>query len=256
MLGLAAASTGAATAVVAGHIPALAAEVAENPELVRLGDQLPAVEAELSEATQAYYAIIRRWNPRMPRAPEAIAMDWSDKDAWERDILGAPILRDGSRYEYPRFDDPPRPPGSPRPMSVHTAAELERDAVRIERDMKRKRPRHPLTADQLLAMDAKRAMLLDKAGLARAYEAKRVAWLKASGFEPARARKEAAEKAMEALASSIMSVPETTMAGVLIKAQTLSLWHAYPLASLMDCTKGHALKLANSILRIAGEVNA
>lgn len=253
LLGLAAASASAAAIPSAVALEATAEP--ENPELLRLGDQLAAVGEEREAAVDAYWAIVRKWNRRMPRAPEALDREYRAEHAWERDIVGTPLLPNGSAYEYPRWEDRHAARDQPIPCAPYTARELERRARDIESTMKRKRPRHPLTPDQLMAMEAERATVLDLLPIARRYELDRARWFEASGYAAAKERKEAAEKAVKAVAVAILETEEITMTGVLIKAEAMALWHEDPLARFDSAIGGHALKLANSILRIAGEVS-
>ena len=93
----------------------------------------------------------------------------------------------------------------------------------------------------------------DKLALATAYEAERDRVQSASGISGAKARCDAAYAALAALVEQIITADETTMAGVVIKAQAIAAWNAIPLGRrfLPSLEGGWEAKLAASILRIA-----
>jgi hypothetical protein len=87
------------------------------------------------------------------------------------------------------------------------------------------------------------------------YEAEKARILRASGYEAADQRKQAAAKALIEAIDSIMAAPETAMAGVMIKAQALASWSLVEdwqrLLTIQAAKWGPSL--GASVLRLAGE---
>ena len=233
LLGLASASASGAAIVAAGvTVGAVTADtahgatVAENPSLLTLGDQLPDAEAEMVAANAALRDVLRRWWGKWPIAPDAIVKPYRD----DCDL------------------DKARP--------LFSSQQLAWDLNSVERTMKRRRPKHSLTVEQLMDLEAKRAMLSDQLAQAREYEAAKAQTLEASGYEAARDRQSAAREALLSIVSRIMAEPETSMAGVVVKAEALTAWANAPYHAFE--VKGWAWpqQLAASLLRIAGEAPA
>lgn len=250
LLGLASASASGAAIVAAGvTVGAVTADtahgatVAENPSLLTLGDQLPDAEAEMVAANAALRDVLRRWWSKWPVAPDAIVKPYRDDCALERGLDGSCIGPDGRRDL-----DKARP--------LFSSQQLAWDLDSVDRTMKRRRPRHPLSVEQLMDLEAKRAMLSDQLAQAREYEAAKARTLEASGYEAARDRQSAAREALLSIVSRIMAEPETSMAGVVIKAEALTAWANAPYHAFE--VKGWAWpqQLAASLLRIAGEAPA
>jgi hypothetical protein len=86
------------------------------------------------------------------------------------------------------------------------------------------------------------------------YEAEKAHILKASGYTAANQRQRAASKALIAIIDQIMKQPETTMAGVVIKAEALAAWGLVAdweqYLTMQSAHWGPAL--AASVLRLAG----
>jgi len=89
--------------------------------------------------------------------------------------------------------------------------------------------------------------------IATAYEAEKARTLKVSGYKAADERMHAARKALGGLVDAVMSQPETTMAGVMVKAQAMAAWGKLP--PFWTMLEGHkwGVALAASIMRVAGE---
>lgn len=228
LMGLAAASAAAGVvAIQTGPAEGSPAIPAENANLIRLGDLLPDAERSMLDTETAYWAIARKWESRWPLAPDALDVGYFDQRREEKGLRGIAILPDGSvdRASYSEHRANPR---LPRPRSIHKSDELREDIARIDRAAKRSRPKHPLTVAELMEMEAERAMLCDKLALALEYEAACDRVRKASGIVEARARKEAAHKALGVLVGQIMGEASVTMAGVIIKSQALSAWGKAP----------------------------
>lgn len=251
LAGLAAASTAATIAAVptltaATGVPTLA----ENPELIRLGDILPGAVAEYHDAENAYRNIVREWGPRVPLAPDAIAYDaGAGSDRWERTIHGFAMMPDRSLYDVPQ----PYVHDHPRPRSVQTADYFAACLKGRQGDLVRKRPKHPLTALDVVQIEMEIGLLRDKVALAKAYEVERARVIAVSGIEPSQARLDAATDALATLIEQIIVADETTMAGVVIKAQAIEAWQEVAgWHRLLPSLKGAwGAKLASAILRIA-----
>jgi hypothetical protein len=259
LIGLAAASTAATVSAV----PALAAipsgssgqlghligtskpPLAENPELIRLGELLPAAEAEFTDAERGYREVVGKWEKRWPLAPDVIVKPYHDDYSLERGLTGAAINPDGSQHIHER--------GKPHARSLFGPDDFAFRIDRIDGDMRRKRSKHPLTVDGLLQMEAERAVLVDGLAAAREYEAAKEQVLSASGYAAAAARRTAAHKAVGEVVGAIMAQPETTMAGIIIKAQALSLWGRNPQRIFHIPAWEWPHQFAASVLRIAGD---
>ncbi|TPN58621.1 hypothetical protein FJ976_01540 [Mesorhizobium sp. B1-1-9] len=240
LLGLAAASTAAAACTVA--TAAHSAAPVENPELVRLGNTLAAIADEYRAARDARIAIIDKWSKVWPLAPDEIISDRQyGNGPIERDITGSGLYRKGAA----------------RCLVIYTCDDLDWYLTRAKRILKGK------TIDKrsvggLPDRDAWEDALDRYAAeytAAAKYEAEKARILKASGYEAADRRKEAAATALINAIDGIMAQPETTMAGVMIKAQALAAWGLVTdwqrLLTLQAPAWGPAL--GASVLRIAGE---
>ncbi len=211
LLGLAAASTAAATVTVAAVAEAAPAE---NPELLRLGNAFPAIEAEFEAAGAALKATIADWAPQWPRAPKSILHKpvYLGRDI-ERDLTGDPypsIGPNGDVY-YPR---------------IATLDGVEWGISNAKRILKGR------------SIDKRKHSGMDRAGWERelserteryrevkSYEDKKARVLKASNYKAVYDRRVAAWGALVAAITDIMAQPETSMAGILIKAQALAAWN-------------------------------
>ncbi|RWP23780.1 MAG: hypothetical protein EOR01_07795 [Mesorhizobium sp.] len=239
LLGLAAASTAAAAVTVA---PAHSAALADNPELVRLGGGLAAIAEEYRIAVAERKAIIKEWSRVWPVAPDEIISDRQyGSGPIERDITGTGIWRPGSKD---------------RALVIVTCDDLEWELTRAKRILKGKSidKRSVGGLPDRAAWENELDAIVAQYTAASKYEAEKARVLKASGYEAANERKHAAADALIGIINDIMAQPETTMAGVVIKAQALaqwglvSDWQRYTIAS---ADWGPAL--AASVLRLAGE---
>lgn len=223
LLGMASASAAAASVLAAE--PVAASIVPENLELLALGEQLPAVAAEMVASGSHYWAVVSEWGPKLPRPPEALVAGYDDPHDWERDLIGFGICPDGERYTGQASDG--------RPRTIMTAERLAADL------------RHTRRRDE-------RAHLSDLLALARTFEAERAAVVEASGFVPVRQRQTLAMDAVADLVERIMRQRPETMVGVLIQAEALTAWSRAPYHRFD--VRGFAWPdaFAANLLRIAG----
>jgi hypothetical protein len=205
LLGLASASAVAATV----SIPEADAAPSENPELVRLGNLLPAAEAEHEAAVEYRWAIDREWSPRWPQSPKALHRSGGSRDEVDRDLAGW-------GYKTVKY-------GEEQIVYLHTAKSLQ-FGIDFARDvLKRKTVDRRNVAGRTRAeWEAELADKLRLQKMAARLEAKRARVLKASGYKEAKNDVRAKRDAMLALIQSIMIEQETSMAGVVIKAQALA----------------------------------
>ncbi|MBN9242133.1 MAG: hypothetical protein J0I98_05010 [Mesorhizobium sp.] len=108
LLGLAVASTAAATATISTE--AKAATPTENPKLVALFDELPAVAAAFHEVNDVYRAEYKAWDAKTPWAPDELTVKgiaWPYEEGAphqpgdaEMKSLGGYLWRQGD--DYPR----------------------------------------------------------------------------------------------------------------------------------------------------------
>ncbi|SIT55005.1 conserved exported hypothetical protein [Mesorhizobium prunaredense] len=231
LLGLAAASTAAAAITAAS---AAGCAPVENPELVRLGNQLPEASTEYLAALEEIEWIAAEWKHRWPLAPDEITWPRGDYIDGERDIAGRLLKRPGEEHvrcvrdvrnlaAIAATDRPPR----------HNAS----DATRA---------RHAIWLAR-----AKRELKIGKA-----YKSQTARLRDISGMDLAKARAAAAKKSLSDLVTAIMEQPGTTMEGILIKAQAVTTFNKamarkYPLEGEL-----WAAQLAASVLQLASEGDA
>ncbi|MDX0911941.1 hypothetical protein GOL41_17395 [Sinorhizobium medicae] len=204
LLGLASASAAAIAAPGAAE-PA----VLENPELIRLGDLLHTVASDYKAASEARENIAREWGARWPLAPETLLYRRSwDRYAHECTIDGNPLVRNGEKDPF-------------CVMSVeHIVSEIKH-AERLLRGktFDRQKKVRGFTRD-----DWEKALEEDyeRVSAAREYEAECTRVRSQSGIEQAKARHDEARAAFTAVVKQILAEPEYSMAGVVIKAQAIS----------------------------------
>lgn len=240
LLGLAAASAAAAAFTVAPA--AHSATPVENPELVRLGNAFAAIADEYRAARDARIAIIEKWSKVWPLAPDEIISDRQyGNDPIERDLTGSGLHRKGAN----------------RPLAIYTCDELDWYLTRAKRILKGKTIDKRAVGglpDRAAWEDGLDQLVAEYTAAAK-YEAEKARILRASGYEAANRRKEAAAKALIEAIDSIMAQSETTMAGVMIKAQALAGWGLVQdwqrLLTPQAAAWGPAL--GASVLRMAGE---
>jgi hypothetical protein len=229
LLGLAAASTAAATgAAVAATVPS------ENPELIRLGNALPGLVAEYKAARAERSSIVAAWSTRWPRVPDELLNGGCAGPDVERDMTGEAILH-------------PHKWGGNRARGIRTAEELQcchdflKDRVR--------RARTARTRERAAEHLAEYPPLL---AIAHRYEARCKRVRDVSGYTRAHQRRQAAERALTETIRDIMATEETSMAGVVIKAQAMAATTELPAwASIIDGGLTWGPKLADAVLRIA-----
>lgn len=208
LLGLAAASTAAATggaAATVGHIPAVDGAATENPELLRMAEELPGLCSEYRSAREAYEAIVTDTKPIWPMAPDEIFWLGWEGDL-ERDVTGAALVRPGEEEAH-RIG---------KPSAFVWEQECCREAMQKKSMMRSKRER-AYRREKLAAAEKAEKMAED-------YWAACERVRQASGIEPARERKAAAREALREHVSAILAGREQSMAGVVIKAQALAAW--------------------------------
>lgn len=242
LLGLAAASVGAAVAPVAFSSEPLAAP--ENSALSILGDALPELTAEAAAADAAYWAIVREWEPRWPVAPDALVLHRYDERRLERGLRGWAINVDG---------DPAAITSGLQARCIETAADIRRQVQMLDDYMRRVRSKHPLSADDLAISADKRLQLVERLSVADGYEAARRDVLEQSGYAAADARCKAANDALAAHAGKIMAESPVTMAGVMIQAEALEAFGMLRLAPFEVSAWGWSRQFAANLLRIARE---
>jgi len=237
LLGLAAAS--ASAAAIAAPSAAESA-VLENPELIRLGDMLHAVAAEYKAANEAEKAIIKEWSARWPLAPEPILYRRSwERTAHELTLTGSPLVR----------------PGEKDPFCVMTVERIVSDIKYTERLLRGK------TFDRQKKFRGSTREEWEKSleedyelvAVAREYEAECAGIRSLSGIDQAKERREGSRTALTDTVKRILAEPEYSMAGVIIKAQAISVAsaadHWMVFATLEDEDWG--TRLARSVLHHA-----
>ena len=239
LLGLAAASTiGAAAAVVA--VSAVTAAEIENPELVRLGDALVGIEAAYLNAAAVAAAVLAEWSPKWPAAPEALLNGCRDRDNLERDLTGQGIIRPGHQYC----------------KSVLTAEECRDQVAYIEDVLTKTLPKAKRwRAAGRAEWEASLVEWQERHRLAVDYEQEKAAILELSAYRHAADAVSAARSTLERTVTEIMAQPESTMSGVIIKAQALAAWGKVDQFSRFFHVNSTVwgTELANAVLRLAGK---
>lgn len=215
LLGLAAASTAAATVTVAQ--PAPAATLAENPELIRLAEpqanpelvtlfrDLKEAVAEKAAAKDAKEWLADEWRHSWPLAPEEITLPGSGEwdSGREVDLAGRSIIR----------------PGEKNARRLHSLENLtwlaENMASNVDRARTEKKRARALKA---LAEDTRNLRLAEEYDR----EIKRIK--DASGIRPADARIAAAQQDIYRLSEAILEVPASTIECLIIKAEAVEVW--------------------------------
>ncbi len=232
LFGLAAASTAAA-------IPATASTPPEDPELINLGDMLPAILDEHRTATDAENAILDEWEPRWPRAPEILRAGDTWGSDMERDLVGR-----GISYTD-KF-------GKRRCPRLHKATDA---AASIEHATKAlRRRRNEASRRQAMNSIEHWTPIYDAA---RKYEGECQRIRDRSGYEAAHERRLASEKALTDHVFLILRQEPRTMAGIVIQAQAIEAARHIDRLSLMlaEAQGGDTCGklLAANLLRIASD---
>ena len=212
-----------AVAALAAPVAALASVPDENPKLLELGAEFPAVEKAYQDALANWQAAWTEWSPQWPLAPEPCCnkWGWGHSREMERDLTGQGLIREGEKD----------------PWYIKTADEMERD-LEMEREMlakdhKRKRSygkawrqyRHDNIAEAELGL-----------ALLPAYLAERDRIKRESNFETINKARHRTSEDLFAFARRVLGEPSYTLAGVKIKAEACSAlgrMHSY------DATWGH-----------------
>lgn len=208
LLGLAAASTAAATATAA-----VGPATAENPELIRLAKELPALADQYHAAWKHQRDTEAKWTPLWPLASDDITEPGTGS------IYGNPIertFRGGARYRT----------GEEHPRKLIPSYSFRWEVRRAERALKSKKllklgMLDGRTREQWEAELAEDRRCLE---LAEAYEAETKRISEESNYTAAWQAHAAAAKALEAHVSRIMAERDQTMEGLIIKAETLEVW--------------------------------
>ncbi|RWP56501.1 hypothetical protein [Mesorhizobium sp.] len=232
LLGLAVASTAAATAVTVASAAGCAP--VENPELIRVGNRLSDASAQYLAALKEIEWIAAEWKHRWPLAPDEITMPRGYYIDGERDIAGRLLKRPGEEH-------------------VRCIRDVRNLAAIVATD-------RPLRHNASEAMRARRAHWLARAKrelkIGKLYQVQTARLRKTSGMDLAKARAAAAKKSLSDLVTAIMEQPGTTMEGMLIKAQAVTTFNKamarkYPLEGEL-----WAAQLAASVLQLASEGDA
>lgn len=203
LMGLAASATAAASVAEATSAPQ------ENPELLALADDLPAVAARHLEARDRVMAIVAKWSPHWP-VPSAELVRYGNGCKDYRGI-------DGWGMRLPESKG--MPIGMPK---LGTPEYFEQQAAYHEREAARR-----------AATKSKRNVEFHQAWAAREraqIEPSRAYWseveriTEASGIEDAQTRLREARDALKAKVDQIMRADDWTIAGTVIKAQALQAW--------------------------------
>lgn len=219
LLGLASASTAAAV----GVIPAVAkatAQIAENPRLLELASELPALVAAHNEAQQAQDAVEAKWDAVWPWAPDELtapgtAHPWEGRQPGEAEkmVMGGYLWRKGDAF--------------PRRIVVTTRMlngefNLVRYHLRVLSKGKKKKSGGKTEA----AWHDEFARLERLHGIAETYEREcaRIQGPAKAEFETKWTVTHRLRDKMEDLIAAMMNEPDLTMEGLLIKAQALAAW--------------------------------
>jgi hypothetical protein len=237
LLGLAAASAAAAAVTVA---PAHPAGLTENPELIHLGNQLAAVADEYRTAKAERTAIFTKWSKVWPLAPDEIIDVRRYGNVIEKDLADAGLVRPGEEWS----------------LRIRTCEDIDWYLTRAKSILKgktiNKRPVGGLP-DRAAWEDALDDLAAQYTAASK-YEAEKARIHKASGFVAANTRQRKATAALVAIIDQVMAQPETTMAGIVIKAQALTAWSLVTDWERLLTINSHAWgpALGASVLRLAG----
>lgn len=202
LIGLAAASTAAASTV--------EAQIAENPDLMRLGDELPSIEAAYVSARDEKWSIYQKAMAEWPLAPKEVIRSTYSRASLsgeiERDVAGGGFCREGEADCF----------------GLYTVEGLQSKIAWRERDLARilktKRQKH-LGFHAAELTEAKAALPKTKA-----YWAKCERIRKSCGYEAATEAEGAARNILKHHVDAIMAFEPLTMEGVVIQCQALIAW--------------------------------
>ena len=249
LLGLAAASTAAAT--VAMPTPSKSAETSENPELIRLGDDLPTHVAAFAAARITRQKIIAEWEPKWPIAPDIIteipAFSSPFHSEKEVDMFGRPITRPGEKH-----------------ARLISRAWLCESAVKTAKRALRSKKMAQTGIVRGMPYEQWEDILNEAVAVKAAHDEYTTAieeFYHLSGYKAADAAFGNAADHLVAHVNAILRQQEYSMAGVLVKAQAISLQADPDLSWRALVAEGGGLAnwgadLAASIIRLAGEGRA
>jgi len=238
LLGLAAASTAAATAsAAAGPTPT----APENPDLLRLAEDLPGLVDRYHAAWNHQRDTKAKWSPLWPSAPDEITQPGSKaaRGGWEETFEGAALQR----------------PNEEHPRQLIPSYSFRWQVRRGERALRSKRLRTTGSTDGMNSAEWEAALAEDKRclALAEAYESETKRVREASGYDASWKAHHAATDALADHVARIMAEPDHTMEGLIIKAEALEAWNSvewWQRAFKPAAADWHG-KIAASILRHA-----
>ncbi|TPN38677.1 hypothetical protein FKO01_04945 [Mesorhizobium sp. B2-3-3] len=207
LLGLAAASTAAATVTVA---TAGTPTISENPELLRIAEELPAAEAGYVAARKHQEDLLKKGMSVWPVAPDEIAIARPFQPShMERAFHGGAITRKGEMH----------------PRELITASDLEWRIEQAQRFLKGdKLEKRKIQGMNRQEWQAKLAEAQRLHPIALRYEAKINRIKKTANYEASWRSTKAAAKALAAIITATMEQPDRTMEGIFIKAEALAAW--------------------------------
>ncbi|TIQ35970.1 MAG: hypothetical protein E5X48_11130 [Mesorhizobium sp.] len=199
LLGLAAASTAAAGI---GAVEIAKASPAENPALIKLGNQTPVFEKAYIEACAHEDRVVETWAHKWPTAPATLTASRSTSSEVERDFFGV----SHGRYIFTSRDFKWR---------------LKRATSALKSRAKGRALHSYSTREEWQAEFNEASRLL---AVAEKYEAKIERIEQASGYTDAWKARHVAVEALAKHITAVMKEPDMTMAGLLIKAEAMAAW--------------------------------
>lgn len=208
LLGLAAASTAAATATSAATPMASS----ENPELIRLAQELPTVESRYRAAQQHQVDTKAKWEPLWPLAVDEITLPGRPgRSGWPMERT----FQDGALYRA----------GEIEPRQVVPSYAFRCYAARARRALKSKKlAAGPVDGRTRSEWEAELIENERCFALASNYEAETKRIREASSYKASWKAHAAASDDLAAHVALIMGQPDFTMEGLIIKAQALNVW--------------------------------
>lgn len=205
LLGLAAASTAAATGASAGG----QATEAEAPELLSMGDSLSNVLSTYRDAAARVKRIADEWGPQWPKPDEAI-FSYGQGCETHRDILGRGIETPWGNGETLKCQSL----GTPEYFRSAAESDWARYELKMQTKSQRGAKFHKGWAERNSAA----------IGPAEAYWSEVTRITKVSGIEEAQSAKTAARVALQDLVGRIVLFREQSITGLIIKAQAMQAW--------------------------------
>lgn len=203
LLGLAAASTAAATGAAGMEVPQ------EADEFQALADTLGDTLAAYRDADSRVRRIAREWGPQWP-VPDMRIVRYGEDCKTHRDILGRGIETEWGKGGLMRVQEL----GTPE----HFAQSSHREWANYERKMQTKSRRGAKTAKHWAERDG---ALIEPA---REYWSEVDRINEASGIEAAMAARSEALEALRELVGQIVLFRERTVTGLIIKAEAMQAW--------------------------------